>query len=206
MTDRDFARILKPGETEPVRSYALQDVAAISGGAPGGTDTVRRAYEQGMVAGEQRAKTASALLLEEQNRLLTLLIEEVRRVHTAILAEADEAIAGLAMEIAGKVIRRQVADLPELVVEQVREAVARVKEAGPIRVQVHPDDVPLVQAAREAIEKALDGTVTLQIESRPTITRGGCQVETPARLVDARLEVQLTRLGEVLRRREAAGG
>jgi flagellar assembly protein FliH len=203
MTERDFARILKPGETEPVRSYALQDVGAIAGGSG---DSVKRAYEQGMVAGEQRAKTASALLLEEQNRLLTLLIEEVRRVHSAILAEADETIAGLAMEVAGKVIRRQVADLPEMVVEQVREAVARVKEGGTIRVQVHPDDVPLVQAAREAIEKALDGIATLQIESRPTITRGGCQVETPARLVDARLEVQLARLGEALRRRHSSSG
>ncbi|HZS11888.1 MAG TPA: FliH/SctL family protein [Nitrospirales bacterium] len=201
-TDRDFARILKPGETDPVKTYALQDVAVLTDGGGSGADTLRQAYEKGIAAGEQRAKDASVLLLEEQNRLLTRLIEELKHLHASILTDTEDMIAGLAVEVASKVIRRQIAELPEMVVEQVREAVGRVKEGGPIRVLVHPEDAPLVQAAREAIEKTFEGTVSLQIEPRPTITRGGCQVETPARLVDARIEVQLARLGDALRRRE----
>src|SRR5215216_3825573 len=97
-TDRDFARILKSGENEPVKTYAMQDVAVITDG--GSTDTLRRAYEQGMVAGEQRAKDASVLLLEAQNRLLSSMIEELKHLHAAILTDTDDMVAGLAIEVA----------------------------------------------------------------------------------------------------------
>jgi flagellar assembly protein FliH len=202
MSKREFARILRPGDPDAVKRYALHDVGVLTpAAADGEPDPVKVAYEQGVLAGEARVREETGLLLEQQNRVLTMLVQEVRRLHDDLLTEAEDLVAGLALTIAEKIIREQVQALPNLVVTQVREAVARVRDVGAIRVEVHPDDVPLLHTARERLEQAFDGAVTLQIEPRVTIARGGCQIETPARVVDARLEAQLLRLGEALRGR-----
>jgi flagellar biosynthesis/type III secretory pathway protein FliH len=42
--------------------------------------------------------------------------------------------------------------------------------------------------------------VTMKIEGDPTVSRGGCLLETPTRVVDATIDAHLARYGEALKR------
>lgn len=192
-------RVLKPAGAQPVQAYALQAL----GGQSEEKQREQRAYERGLVDGERRAREETLAPLERQNALLGALGAEVRALREAVLRDAEEAVAALALEIAWKVVRERGEALRDRVVAQAQELVGRVRDGGPLRVLVHPQDVPVLEAARDVLAGAADGAA-LEVQGDPRISRGGCLVETPARLADARIEVQLARLGEALREQRDA--
>ena len=198
MIAQDFARILKTTDAESAKAYQLEPVPA----SPDADDRESReklAYERGVADGTQQARAEAADLLERQCRLLTALVQELRLTRDLWFKDAEEPIAALALAVVRKVLREQGDGLRDAIVGQVREAVAKVREGGPMKVLVNPGDAPLLEEARETIATSFDGALTLQVEADPRISSGGCLVETPSRVVDARIEVQLARIAEALR-------
>jgi flagellar biosynthesis/type III secretory pathway protein FliH len=195
---QDFARILKTADAESAKSYQLEPAPA-SPGAYDRESRERSAYERGVAEGTQRARAEAADLLERQCQLLTALVQELRLTRDLWFKDAEEPIAALALAIVRKVLREQGDGLREAVVAQVREALAKVREGGPMKVLVNPGDASLLEEARETIATSFEGRMTLQVEADPRISSGGCLVETPSRVVDARIEVQLARIAEALR-------
>lgn len=201
MISQDFARIIKTTSTELVQTYRLE----LAGSGPGpsaqseGPSPEDLAYAKGLAEGIQQTRAEAADLLARQVQLLGALIEELRATREMLLKDAEEPIAALALAIVRKVLREHGASLGGAIVEQVREAVAKVREGGPLKVLVNPGDAALLEEAREAITSSFDGTMSLQVEADARITSGGCLVETPSRVVDARIEVQLAKIAEALR-------
>lgn len=163
-------------------------------------------YEKGLADGEKRAREKFGVQTERQHALLAQVVKQLEQASVGLLGKVEEQVAGLAFEIARKVIHQVAEERRELVLSQVQQAVGRIRESaktgGMVRVRVHPTDLPFLEAARDTIAKNFDGPVSLAVESDAAISPGGCRVETDTRLVDATLEAQLVRLGEALRRRE----
>jgi flagellar assembly protein FliH len=200
---QEYARILKPDRTGPLQAYPLEHAAGPLSDTSSvlDQDPERVAYERGVAAGEQRMKQEIADLLERQNALLETLIREIRASREAWLKDADEPIAALALAIARKVLHEQSDLLQQAIVEQTRQALERVRGAGPVTVRVNPDDVAILQQQREALTALYEGPLPLHVEADARISRGGCLVETPERVVDARIETQLARIAEALKQK-----
>jgi flagellar assembly protein FliH len=203
LIERDFARILKPSGADSATVYQPAAIVLLGSdsGPDQGPDREQQAYERGVAAGEQQVRQEVAVLVERQGQLLENLIQELKTTRELLLKDAEEPIAALALEIARKVLHDEAAALRDAIVAQAREAIARVREGGPVKVLVNPQDVPLLEDAREAIAKTFEETVTLQVVGDARISKGGCIVETPVRLVDARIEVQLARIAEALKQK-----
>ena len=73
---------------------------------------------------------------------------------------------------------------------------------GTVRVRIHPDDLPAVEARRAALE-ARAPAAALELVADEAVGRHGCVIETPQGRVDARLETQLAALERALTAREA---
>ncbi len=102
-----------------------------------------------------------------------------------------------------KVLRDAVSEKRDVVVAQVKAALAHIHENGLVRVRVHPSDLPYVEVARAALSQTPHGLLTVKLESDSGIAPGGCMIQTASLLIDATLDTQLLRLGEALRKREA---
>lgn len=157
-------------------------------------------FERGMAEGERRAREREAAARERERRLQADVIRRVEQAMADLQATMEEDVHALAFAIATKIVRQAAETNRDLVLDQVRAALAHVKDAPSVRVRVHPDDVPILEGAREALAGAYEGAVKLVVEGDPSVSIGGCVVQTPTRLVDATLESQLIRLGEALRR------
>ena len=105
--------------------------------------------------------------------------------------------------IAHKVVRDVVTEKRDLIVTQVRTALAHLHESGLVRVRVHPSDLTVLESARTALSQTPHGLLTLKFETDPSISPGGCLVQAQSLLIDATLDTQLLRLGEALRKRDA---
>ena len=65
-------------------------------------------------------------------------------------------------------------------------------------IRVNPDDLEAVRRHRNDWLESLESIDHLLIESDPTVTRGGCVVETPIGDVDAQIEERLDRVRNAL--------
>lgn len=167
-------------------------------------------YDKGLADGEKRAREKFGVQTERQHALLAQVVKQIEQASVGLLGKVEEQVAGLAFEIARKVIHQVAEERRELVLSHVQNAVGRIRDSakagGLVHVRVHPTDVPFLEAARDTIAGNFDGPVSLAVESDASISPGGCRVETETRLVDATLEAQLVRLGEALRRKDPRGG
>jgi type III secretion protein L len=119
-----------------------------------------------------------------------------------LVAAAGPTVIALAAKMAERIVGRAVALAPETMAEIAREALSACRPgAGAIRLRIHPDDLPAVEARRAALEAGAPAA-TLELVADEAVGRHGCVIETPQGRVDARLETQLAALERAL----TAGG
>lgn len=115
-----------------------------------------------------------------------------------LVAAAGPSAIALAAKMAEKIVGRAVALAPETMAEIAGEALAACRPgAGTIRVRIHPDDLPAVEARRAALE-ARAPAAALELVADEAVGRHGCVIETAQGRVDARLESQLAALERAL--------
>lgn len=163
----------------------------------------REAFEQGLAEGDRRATERETAKLASQCNLLSHAIRQVEERYDSIAAELEAQTVELAFEIARKVVHECAEEKRDVILTQVRSAIARVRDAvrehALVRIRVHPHDVPIVEELRELLANVFDGPVVLAFEGDASLGRGGCLVQTGTRLVDATLETQLGRLAGAFR-------
>ena len=119
-----------------------------------------------------------------------------------LIAAAGPTAIALAAKMAERIVGRAVTLAPETMAEIASEALAGCRPgAGTVRVRIHPDDLPAVEARRAALEAGAP-LAALELVADEAVGRHGCVIETPQGRVDARLETQLAALERAL----TAGG
>jgi FixJ family two-component response regulator/flagellar biosynthesis/type III secretory pathway protein FliH len=158
-------------------------------------------YEQGIAEGEQRA---GARVAEARRQEQQLLAETVRRFDdrwTSLHQTVEKDVTALAFSLATRILRDTVIDRQDAVLGLLKSALATVREAGVVTVRTHPSDAPVLESSRAELCRDRPPSFMLHVESDSSLSRGSCVVETMNRLVDASLDQQLLRLGEVLQKR-----
>lgn len=154
-------------------------------------------FERGVAEGERRAE-------EGRRQERSLFAGAVRRLDEArgtLQQTIEDDVVTLAFQIASKVLHESAAACKDQIVTQAKSALAAIRESGAVVIQVHPADVPALEAARTELVAQRDIALTLKIDPVPSIPRGSCLLHTVNRLIDASLDTQLLRLGEALKKR-----
>jgi flagellar biosynthesis/type III secretory pathway protein FliH len=88
-----------------------------------------------------------------------------------------------------------------LLAGMVRQALAGLRQARRVTMQVHPSQAEALRA--RTAELSLSASCEVQVLAAPAIEPGGCLIETELGSVDARLETQFAVLERALARRRA---
>ena len=171
-------------EAAALLAGAQAEADALRANASAAREAARReGFETGRADGVAEAAVALAAAHTEAARL--------------VAAAGPTAIA-LATKMAEKIVGRAVALAPDTMAEIAREALAACRPgAGTVRVRIHPDDLPAVEARRAALEAGAPAA-TLELIADEAVGRHGCVIETPQGRLDARLETQLAALERAL--------
>jgi len=123
-------------------------------------------------------------LLAMQNDVFAAL----RQALPQVARECEAALIQLALEAA----QRVVAGLPisaEMIEASVREALAQAQESAEFHVQLHPEDLALLQRVNSPL--LTEGPFErMKFQSAADVTRGGCLVRTHFGMIDARRETK----------------
>lgn len=143
-----------------------------------------QAQEISAAAREQGFETGRRLALEQCGAELRQVaaafaaaaagLDEARqRLHEGLVATLPAA----AVEIAARILGRELSLRPEAFVHIVREAIVAVTPAARVEIRLHPDDLTIIERHRELLAEAL-GAAEVRFDPAPSVGRGGCFVET----------------------------
>ena len=79
---------------------------------------------------------------------------------------------------------------PAQVEAVVKEALAQVEAGTEFTVQIHPDDLVLLQRINSPLLLPQGGPERIQFQPAPQLSRGGCVVQTRFGVIDARRETK----------------
>ncbi|HBT47694.1 MAG TPA: hypothetical protein DEA73_07450 [Peptococcaceae bacterium] len=162
----------------------------------------RAGWEEGREAGF-RAGAAEAETLRQEaeglRRQAEKVLEEARAAYRDTLRAAEGDIVELALEVASKIIKRQVELSPEVVLDIAKGAVQRVAEGQIYTIYAAPSDVDFLRQRREELLQDMGAGIRLQIVPDEAIHPGGFRVETENGFVDATVESQLQEARRILR-------
>jgi flagellar assembly protein FliH len=148
-------------------------------------------YEEGLEEGRQKALAKASDLLS----LLESTVEEAVRLRAASLRALEDDFLKLSVFLADKVIRKAVeADISWLkpIIKEALEVLGTVDQ---MVVLLNPVDYALLQNYQQDLSLT---RTKLVFEQDPSITQGGCLIESETGLIDARLERRLGKLAHHL--------
>jgi flagellar assembly protein FliH len=156
--------------------------------------------------GRQEVIRAAEKLAEEQldKKLATLLpavkqfVDQLAHAKDAWRAHWEKAAIHVATRIAERVIRRQIAEDPQITASLVSEALELAAGSPEIQVRMHPEDLAVLGSHVEALTRELASQSKAKVIPDGAVSRGGCRVETRFGTIDHRIEEQLNRIEEEL--------
>jgi flagellar biosynthesis/type III secretory pathway protein FliH len=195
------------GELEQARA----EVAGLHENAAAAADEARAAAEQaghaeGFAKGEAEgmehghAEGMAKAELETSNRIaqVTQLAESAAVDRRELLHAAEDEVVRLALQIAEKVLHREVQLDRRLVNHMAETALQYVAVDGQVRLRVNPTDLSELSAYWLRRHGEVEGERSYELMGDPEVARGGVVIETRAGRVDARLETQLEEVARSL--------
>ena len=158
-------------------------------------------YDQGIAEGERRADARVATARLQEQSLLANAVRRFDDTRTSLYQTVENDVTALALSLATRILRETVMERQDAVTTLLKSALATVREAGVVTVRTHPSDVQTLESARAELCRDRPPDFTLHVEGDSSLSRGSCIVQTTNRLIDASLDQQLLRLGEVLQNR-----
>ncbi len=121
-------------------------------------------------------------------------LEDLSRLRSDMVRQTEGQIVKLALEIARKVIHKEVTTNQEIAVNLTRVALAHIPNRTAATVHLHPDDLAYFETKLDQIES---GHALTLIADR-SVGHGGCVVQTEMGEVDATIEQQFAQIESAL--------
>jgi len=158
-----------------------------------------KARQDGLTGGTSQAIDEARREASPVLENLTRAAKELDLFRQHVREQLDRQLPNLIVLLTKKVIQRELLLEKSTIVGIVRAALERVAGNGrEVTLRLNPKDAELLATHRGDVLEGLDKIQGILFESDPSISPGGCLVETPNGLVDARLETQLEEATRIL--------
>jgi len=151
----------------------------------------QEAYEKGFAQGEK-----DGLELGEKKGVKVIeniesILIELSRLKKEVPKQYEKEILDLTFAIAKKIIHREIATDESAIKGTILNALHFAVEKSKISLRVNPEDFDYVEKLRAQFFAEVKDLKSISMTSDPSITRGGCFLETPYGDIDSTVETQL---------------
>jgi len=157
------------------------------------------AYKRGYDAGrEEGYKEGQAEVMRLIDRLGTIVSTAVD-IRDDIIRSSEKLMTEMILMIARKVIKDEIVERREVVINNIKEALQRVKDRDRIDIRVNFADLDMTTAHKDELIKMMESLKKVNIYEDSRVERGGCIIETDVGAIDARVSTQLEAIEEAIR-------
>jgi flagellar assembly protein FliH len=154
----------------------------------------QEAYAQGRQDGLDEARERFGRAADALGRGL----EEVARLRESLLSGSSHDMLRLVMTVARQVVQTEISINQELVLKTIERALQAAVQADSHRILVAPEDLALVKEKKPLFLASIHGLKNVTIEADPSVSPGGCRLESELGEVDATVESQLEEIRRTL--------
>ncbi|MBI5590608.1 MAG: hypothetical protein HY881_09015 [Deltaproteobacteria bacterium] len=153
---------------------------------------VREGHQDGFSQGRKAGIAEGLKEIEPVIHLFQQAVEEIKKLRKELCLKAEKETVKLSLAIVRKILAQEPATNPEIIVGVVKKTFETIAMNAPVRIRIHPSELAYMRERRSMIP--FEGDVTF-VED-PSISRGGCVVESLSGDADARIESQLQMIEE----------
>jgi flagellar assembly protein FliH len=193
-------KLLPPDETQTGAPVVWRQVRGQAGGAPGAPDAAARlaqteqegerrskeAHQAGVREGDASGRQRAMAELQPVMERLARSIEEIGSMRARLRREAEADVVQLALAIARRVLRRELAVDPEALRGLALAAMEKLQAQEIRRVRTHPSHAALLSAVLREKTGA-----EIEVVADPSREPGSVVFETTRGNLDASVESQL---------------
>ncbi len=161
-----------------------------------------QAYQKGYDSGREVGyKEGEAEVQRLVNRLGTIISRAVE-IREKLVSDSEKQMIDLVLMIARKIIKDEIIERKSIVLNNIRDALKRIKDQDSIDIRVNFSDIELTAAHKDELIKMMESLRNVNIYEDSRIERGGCIIETDIGAVDVRISTQLKLIEEAIRNAE----
>lgn len=146
-----------------------------------------RGFEEGREEGFKRGEEEVRRLIERLHVILNAAIDKRQE----IIDHTESQLIDLVLLIARKVVKLLSETEKGIVVENVKQALSKVKGETEIVIKVNTRDLDIATRHKKEFIAAVESLKNVRIEEDSRVDPGGCIIETSFGSIDARIQRQL---------------
>jgi flagellar assembly protein FliH len=170
-------RIATP-DPAPEPPHPVVDVALIE----------KKAYESGFLQGEKAGKEIAEKKVDAMMRRYSETILEIGKLKPRLYSEVEREVVKLAVEVAKKIVHREIQVDQAIIQTLVKVALGHVAEKTAVTIHLHPSDYNYVLERKADLAQGDQAGREIVLLADKSIERGGCLVKTECGDIDARIE------------------
>jgi len=158
----------------------------------------REAYEKGFSQGEKDGLELGDKKAIKVVESIEKLLVEIDSMKKEIIEQSEGQILELIFAIAKKIVHHQAGSDEKTVRGTIINALLLATEKSKVILRVNPDNIDYIEKLKPEILTRFKELKSMMVTSDPSVTRGGCLLETPYGDVDAGIETQLEKICQCL--------
>ncbi len=151
-----------------------------------------KGFEEGRESGHQDGSAEVKRLVDRLHAIISRAIEK----RNEILIESETQIIDLVLLISRKVIKVISENQKNVVINNVLQALQKLKSRGEVTIRVNLADLELSTEHVADFTGMVEGTKSITVLEDASVGRGGCIIETDFGQIDARISSQLREIEE----------
>jgi flagellar assembly protein FliH len=184
-------------EVREIVGDAEEQAAKLVRDAEGHVETLteqakKEGFERGHEDGYASGKDEVERLIDQIHSVISHSIEK----RNEIIEESETQLVNLVLLIARKVVKVISENQRNVVINNVIQALRKLKSRGEVVIRVNLADVKLTSAHVKDFMRMVENVKSVTVVEDSTVDRGGCIIETDFGQIDARISSQLREIEE----------
>jgi flagellar assembly protein FliH len=157
-------------------------------------EVIKASEAEGFAQGRKDGYEAGMVDVKRLIARTQLIMERIQDKRSEIIERAEQEIIDLTLLIARKIVKVIPENDRQVVVENIKEALGKIKTKGRVIVKVNLSDIETATEHLDEFIKLMESSGDIQILEDSSIDAGGCYIETDFGEIDARIAVQFAEL------------
>jgi len=183
--------VMKRNINDEMKDYKDQQIAAIQDELVQiKEDVSKKAFQEAEAEGKKVYEQKTQELIDKSDELLNS-INQIGSTKKENLFEKRDLVIKLAVEMAEKIVKKQIDLDPSSFESLFAEAFEKITSKDHVCIEINPEDVTAVKAYQEKFESKFKDIEKFEIKETTEVARGGCTIETNLGYIDATLSSKL---------------
>ena len=157
-------------------------------------EAYQKGYDAGREVGFKKGQAEVRRLIDRLGSILGQAVD----TRADIIHSAEKPMLEMILLIARKVIKDEIAGRKDVVLNNIRETLKRVKDRAKVNIRVNFADIDLTTKNKEDLIKTIESLRRIDVYEDSRIERGGCMIDLDGGSIDARISTQLKQIEEAV--------